>query len=128
MQKVLDINQIKAMIIKHLNKKIISNDLLKLCLYHKFYYNNDIILYAKANARYISFCDFLNDTNIDIYHYLYEYSLNKYFIINIYPIYHDITISINGKESDADEFKFFFNDLDPNIMNYINSIKLLYTL
>jgi len=127
MHKILEINQVKTMISKHLNKKIINN-LSDLCLGHKFYYNNGDILYAKTDTRYISFCDFLNDINIDVHHYLYEYLPNKYFIINIYFIYDDVTISINGKESDTDEFKFFFNDLDPNIMNYINSIKLLYKI
>ena len=124
MQKVLDINQIKAIISKHLNKKIVDN-LLKPYLYHKFYYNNGDILYAKTDVRYIFFCDFLNDMNMDRCHYLYEYLPNKYFIINIYPVYNDITFSINGKESDINEFEAFFNDLNPNIINYINSIKLL---
>ena len=128
MQKVLDINQIKAIISKHLNKKIVDN-LLKPYLYHKFYYNNGDILYAKTDVRYIFFCDFLNDMNMDRCHYLYEYLPNKYFIINIYLTYNnDISISINGKELDVDEFEFSFNDLNSNIINYINSIKLLYKL
>ena len=139
MYKVLNINQVKAIISKHLNKKIIDN-LLKLGLSRKFYYNNilcakpdchkfyynNIILYAKTDTRYIFFCDFLND--IDICHYLYEYLFNKYFIINIYPVYNYISISINGKELNINEFKFLFKDLNPNIMHYINSIKLLHKL
>lgn len=105
MQNLLDINQIKAIISKHLNKKIIGN-LLKPYLYHKFYYNNGDILYAKTDIRSISFCDFLNDMNIDRCHYLYEYLPNKYFIINIYCTYNnDISISMNGKELDVDEFE-----------------------
>ena len=142
MHKVLEINQIKVMISKHLNKKIIDNLLqFSSCYkiyynnnrlyaktdYHKFYYNK-IILYGKTDTRYISFCNFLNDMSIDIYHYLYEYLLNKYCIINIYPVHNYISISMNGKESDIDEIESFFNNLNSNIMNYINSIKLLYKL
>lgn len=143
MHKVLEINQVKTIISKHLNKKIIDN-LLKINLGHKFYYNNirlcaklnchkfyyrnDNILYAKTNTRYIYFCNFLNDKDIDVHHYLYEYRPNEYFIINIYSIYNYFTISINGKELYINEFESFFNDLDSNTKNYINSIKLLYKL
>jgi len=124
MQKVLDTNQVKAMISKHLNKKIID-DMLEFGLYYKFYYN-DNILYAKINEKYISFYNFLDD--IDIYCYLYEYMLDKYFIINIYPEYDYISISLNGEKLGINTFENFFNDLNPSIMAYINSIKLLYKL
>ena len=125
MQKILNINQVKTMISKHLNKKII-NDMLELGLHYKFYYNNDGILYAKINLKYISFYNFLDD--IDIYCYLYEYIQNKYFIINIHPEYNVVYISLNGEKLNINIFENFFNDFNPNIMNYINSIKLLYKL
>ena len=74
----------------------------------------------------ISFYNFLDD--IDIYCYLYEYMPNKYFIINIHLEYDTIYISLNGEKLNINTFENFFNDFNPNIMNYINSIKLLYRL